>query len=316
MPPVRIRGARNFGVYVPDPDDAEQQAVFGERNNNNNDDDDDDEDKEEPGRQQDTDGMTMGNALSDGKHDEYFPSVSDVLCAREMLARRRRLPVEIVDVILDHAEYWASAETVAAAGVCIAQDGDAEVLRTRGLCEHPSSSRPLPHRTQHPCRKIRFTIHACDQGWGGSSNNSNHPATFLRRNPLTGRDEPVPARYEGSYSWFDAYRIPANTDTDDDAPDFSAATHFLPTDTRLCSNAVADRAVAARVIEWHFTDAEDDDDAARTVELAEGRGRATLDGRVVRAMGVGDAVSVWARARFPGWQNDVRRVAVRLFWAV
>ncbi|KAI1941232.1 hypothetical protein LOZ66_001744 [Ophidiomyces ophidiicola] len=314
MPPVRIRGARNFGVYVPDPDDAEQQAVFGERSNNNDDDEDKDQDEDQ---QQDTDGTTMGNALSDGKHDEYFPSVSDVLCAREMLARRRRLPVEIVDVILDHAEYWASAETVAAAGVCIAQDGDAEVLRTRGLCELPSSSRALPHRTQHPCRKIRFTIHACDQGWGGTS--SNPSATYLRRNPLTGRDEPVPARYEGSYSWFDAYRIP-HTDADD-APDFSAATHFLPTDTRLCSNAVADRTVAARVIEWHFTDAladdaDDDDEAAHTVELAEGRGRATLDGRVVRAMRVGDAVSVWARARFPGWQNDVRRVAVRLFWAV
>jgi hypothetical protein len=70
-------------------------------------------------------------------------------------------------------------------------------------------------------------------------------------------------------------------------------------------------------ITWHYLDniqAESAD--AEEIERSQGRGRATLDGSVVRTLGVGDSIAVWGRARFPGWSNHVEFISVRVFWAV
>lgn len=51
--------------------------------------------------------------------------------------------------------------------------------------------------------------------------------------------------------------------------------------------------------------------------LAEiGRGKATGDGEFVRNLKLGDIVTVWAKARFPGWVNYVDRVKVDVYWAI
>lgn len=55
---------------------------------------------------------------------------------------------------------------------------------------------------------------------------------------------------------------------------------------------------------------------AEEIEQRSGRGRATLDGRVVRELEVGDSIGVIGRARFGGWSNHVESVSVRVFWAV
>ena len=47
-----------------------------------------------------------------------------------------------------------------------------------------------------------------------------------------------------------------------------------------------------------------------------GRGSETGDGSFVRDLRVGDVVTVWAKARYPGWVNTVRRVQVDVYWAV
>ncbi|CAK7201627.1 hypothetical protein SEUCBS139899_004336 [Sporothrix eucalyptigena] len=47
-----------------------------------------------------------------------------------------------------------------------------------------------------------------------------------------------------------------------------------------------------------------------------GRGSETSDGSFVRNLQVGDVVTVWAKARFPGWINTIRRVQVDVYWAV
>jgi hypothetical protein len=45
------------------------------------------------------------------------------------------LPVEVVDVIIDEAEYWPSVEThMENLPIVIRQDGDRECLRTPPLC--------------------------------------------------------------------------------------------------------------------------------------------------------------------------------------
>jgi len=70
-------------------------------------------------------------------------------------------------------------------------------------------------------------------------------------------------------------------------------------------------------IVWHYRDnISPESPAAYDVERTTGRGRATLDGRFVRELQVGDSIAVWARARFPGWVNYVESASVTVFWAV
>lgn len=70
-------------------------------------------------------------------------------------------------------------------------------------------------------------------------------------------------------------------------------------------------------IVWHYQDdVQPDSPAASDIEKTKGRGRATLDGRFVREIQVGDSIAVWARARFPGWTNHVYRASVTVYWAV
>ena len=77
---------------------------------------------------------------------------------------------------------------------------------------------------------------------------------------------------------------------------------------------------------WSYTDdiiyppSEESDEPVdiRVVsELEEcGRGKSTGDGEFVRNLKLGDIVTVWAKARFPGWTNHVERVKVDVYWAV
>ncbi|OAA60388.1 hypothetical protein SPI_05512 [Niveomyces insectorum RCEF 264] len=105
--------------------------------------------------------------------------------------------------------------------------------------------------------------------------------------------------------------------------------HFplLPDAHRLQTNRVGDPRWKESTIVWSWTDAHEwqavqhgdaataanpDDDALE----AQGRGAATGDGQFVRDLRVGDVVTVWAKARFPGWANTVQRVKVDVYWAV
>jgi hypothetical protein len=73
----------------------------------------------------------------------------------------------------------------------------------------------------------------------------------------------------------------------------------------------------AHFFAWHYLDAIDPDSAeAEETQNSQGRGRATLDGKAVREMEVGDQISIWPRARFPGWVNHVQEISVRVFWAI
>ena len=152
------------------------------------------------------------------------------------------------------------------------------------------SPKLLPHRSSRPCRKIVFTIQAHDQGWGGG--------TGCR------------GTYQGSYTWFDAYILNGNAPIEPDRP-------FTPTSCKLQTNRVAIRETQRYHITWHYLDAiSPDSEEASRIELEDGRGSETLDGSKVRSMKLGDTVSVWARARFPGWINHVKSVSLRVFWAI
>lgn len=81
-------------------------------------------------------------------------------------------------------------------------------------------------------------------------------------------------------------------------------------------NRLAVRAPEHHRVEWRATDDVDPESAAADDLVAAGRGRATGDGAFVRALKLGDMITVWGRARFPGWSNNVERVEVRVYWAV
>lgn len=47
-----------------------------------------------------------------------------------------------------------------------------------------------------------------------------------------------------------------------------------------------------------------------------GRGQATGDGKFVRDLKLGDVITVWAKARFAGWANYIKRIQVDVYWVV
>ncbi|KAF6792649.1 hypothetical protein CMUS01_16143, partial [Colletotrichum musicola] len=55
-------------------------------------------------------------------------------------------------------------------------------------------------------------------------------------------------------------------------------------------------------------------EADRLVDF--GRGRGTGTGRFVRSLKLGDVVTVWGKARFGGWTNNVEFVKVEIYWAI
>lgn len=68
--------------------------------------------------------------------EPFYPCVDDVLKARYVLRWKTRpegLPMEIVDMIIDTAEYWPST-AVSVGNVVIRQDRDRELVRTVPLC--------------------------------------------------------------------------------------------------------------------------------------------------------------------------------------
>jgi len=261
-----------------------------------------------PGDTTPVDDCVDGNA--DDVDNTYYPSIGDVCKTRAVLhqlgkSRKENdngigLPTELVDMIIDEAEYWPSVLTRMPRPVSAQNDTDKQCLLTPPLCYDLGSDssfsssflspKLLPHRGPHPCRKIVFTIQAHDQGWGGK--------IYSR------------GTYQDSYTWFDAYILDGNAPAEPERP-------FTPTSCRLQSNRVAVKETQRYHITWHYSDAiSPDSKEASRIELKEGRGSETLDGSEVRSMKLGDTVSVWARARFPGWVNYVKSASLRVFWAI
>lgn len=253
-----------------------------------------------------------------GAEDQFYPDIFDVLKVRHILLWKIKsdgLPAEVVDMIIDAAEYWPSSEFTLQQRITIQKDVDQAVLSTSPLCFDEktldaASPLLLPHRTIHPCRKIVFSILSHDQG--------GHP-------------DGSPDSYHGSFTWFDAevihkahepsqrQGIHQRMNPTDMSPKHYAPTDplLLPRENALQRNRARKRSAKRHTIVWHHLDniAADSPEAA-DVDRDSGRGRDTLDGKQVREMELGDSIVVWARARFPGWRNYVDGLAVRVFWAV
>lgn len=85
----------------------------------------------------------------------------------------------------------------------------------------------------------------------------------------------------------------------------------------LQSNVVVDKHMRTHRITWSWTDNITNPESAEAKELEEqGRGTLSADGEFVRNLQLGDVVTVWAKARFPGWVNHVQKVQVKVYWAI
>ncbi|KAK1758671.1 hypothetical protein QBC47DRAFT_375442 [Echria macrotheca] len=294
--------------------------------------------------------------------DPYEPTIHDVLIVKAMLIKAMRLPPEIIDQVVEKAEYWphttvqlsyGSALTVAGHSLHT-QNAPEDVLLIRtpplGFPRFPSDSDgadisqaqvlpkppgdPFPPTAfqpligskdpllAHPCRKIVFTIVSRDQGWGGA-----------------GEDH---LTYRGSWTWFEAGLerwcqqqqppsdlnlnldinnictvYPEVVSNNDDVHDFVFP--LAPVETlKIQCNQTASMHTKEHRVEWRYTDGVDgvEDTEGAEALAAQGRGTGTGDGKFVREMRVGDVVTVWAKARFPGWTNHVESVRVDVYWAL
>ncbi|KAK1763564.1 hypothetical protein QBC33DRAFT_549332 [Phialemonium atrogriseum] len=294
-------------------------------------------------------------------NDLYEPTVLDVLVVRAMINKAFGLAPELVDAVIDAAEYWPHSTVIGdyrqlqggmKAAVGSSSRGSKNLFLARsqplGFARHPAGAdpqawaeeEPKPIQLQkehpreklqdlakcpltlveHPCRKIVFTIHSRDQGWGG--NVQDH------------------GTYKSSFTWFDAglERFEAGDGVSASAPALDASelrsiwpevrtneqgeqyihADLLSDPEHLVQfNLLAAARVMKHRVEWSYLDDIDPQstEAAESLERV-GRGTNSVDGKFVRSLKLGDVVTLWARARFAGWQNRVQRVQMDVYWVV
>lgn len=93
--------------------------------------------------------------------------------------------------------------------------------------------------------------------------------------------------------------------------------HALNPDTKyLQKNKTATSATQEHTIVWRFND-DIHPESPEAEELeAQGRGKETANGEFVRNLKIGDVVTIWAKARYPGWANTVEETSMDVYWTV
>ncbi|KAK7433327.1 hypothetical protein QQZ08_000266 [Neonectria magnoliae] len=186
-----------------------------------------------------------------------------------------------------------------------------------------------------PVRKIVFSIRSADQGWGGERGNRG--------------------TYKGSSTWFEAglerfdadqacdpqctydvrYQSPSSKasplpvcalrplhptlEADPEHEGKFKYNHPLTHNENyeIQRNKTATRAYQDHVVTWSYSDnVKSTSQAAMEIDEEQGRGRGTLDGSFVRNLKLGDVLTIWAKARYAGWSNNIEKVKVEVYWAV
>jgi hypothetical protein len=227
---------------------------------------------------------------------------------------------------------------------CIARDTKtSEAIQTSTsdlLAQWAKHSLP---RTEHPCRKITFAIKSKDQGWGGDYHYHGMYLTSytwfdvgLERLQAIDRSDCKPeAPFPEGFS--EKFRLSSSARREDDLQPISCdvitinppivedpfdrskwvfAHPVMPPPTRLQSNVVAGKEIKEHIITWSYNDFIDPKSPKGNALEENGRGGASGTGEYVRQLKVGDIITVWARARFPGWTNNVEELGIDVYWAV
>ncbi|KAI0405926.1 hypothetical protein F4802DRAFT_124513 [Xylaria palmicola] len=285
---------------------------------------------------------------------------------KRILRAATNFPPEIIDIVMDFAEYWACSVTsvdysVTANGhLAIHGGGDREnklLLRTEPLgltawhtddqdrwqAAAPARSihEEYSHKElealvegkaltlEHPARKIVFDIVSRDQGWSHDLEN-HHTFHYSWTWFEAGID-----RFDKGHEQSTETSEKSESDTtsnNEKTPttaairpvwpplqeDLSGYNHPLhpAVDHMIQSNRVAEHDWQNHHIEWSWTDGIDPESSGAQELTSNGRGSATGDGSFLRNLRLGDMVTVWGYARFPGWNNSVQKVQVRVYWAL
>jgi hypothetical protein len=111
--------------------------------------------------------------------------------------------------------------------------------------------------------------------------------------------------------------LPAMQLKPDSTTEYCFEHSLLPDEAVLLQKNVAARGEAKEhKVTWSYDDHVDPDSVEGTALGELGRGRATASGEFIRNMKVGDVVTVWGKARFPGWTNHVDEVKIEVYWAI
>lgn len=256
----------------------------------------------------DSDIETGNDAESDFDESNpgFTPRDNDVYAIRNDLLHF--LPLELVDIILDTAQYWpcfsvkSTRRLVVAASDYTSNNVAAYYLVTPAIREK---------RSMH-IKMVKFTLKSCDQGWGGDPNNFD--------------------TYNASYTWFeagivrdnregvDAYLLELRKRSIDRFNDHAFTQTFgrevenpLQQERRwnLQCNMQVSRIRRRHKITWTRDDIVDD--AAETEARARGAGTGR---NFVNTLLPGDRVALVVRAQYPGWQNHVFGAKIEVYYSV
>ena len=210
---------------------------------------------------------------------------------------------------------------------------------------------PTP-KLVHPVRKIVFTTKSKDQGWSSTRNRGDkgeYEASWtwfeagLERfdkeqicessSPLVGRFRltragephcPPDLRYNSpkapapSLPLCALRSIQPTVQPNDKDGEYEYHQPLLPSDEYTVQrNKTANKQWQYNVVTWSWEDNVDpESEEAKELEKDKGRGKATATGEFVRSLKLGDVITIWGKARFPGWANQVEKVKIDIYWAV
>ena len=282
----------------------------------------------------------------------FEPDICDVVVVKQMLVSTGQIPIEIVDEIIDFAQYWphvsATSEAVVARGSTPKQD--VFVLRTPPLRaaaaessrSHERLSSPLPtFRAKHPVREIVWTLKSHDQGWSGEPPDTHGTYRCSHTWFDACIDRPLPNFFlspsvtEATYSDSLLHKpapLPSDPRPDDRSPQVQAeilrdagfatvqppifpAEEGLEGDYHLQHNVQSKAQPTEHRIVWSYLD--NMDPATSGQELSDvGKGSRSGDGTFVRCLQAGDCIALWARARYPAWSNFLDSASVSVYFAI
>lgn len=91
---------------------------------------------------------------------------------------------------------------------------------------------------------------------------------------------------------------------------------LLPEEMTLQKNLTSVKSTTEHIVTWSFDDRIDPESLEANELQAKGRGPGTGSGELVRSLEVGDVITVWGKARFPGWVNVIEEISIDVYWAV
>ncbi|THV02253.1 hypothetical protein K435DRAFT_836588 [Dendrothele bispora CBS 962.96] len=236
--------------------------------------------------------------------DDFGPSEDGVEVVRQFLLnfiQPSTLPPELVDEIIDLAQYWPRVRTHCEVPTRVGNGELCCYLVTPPISAE--TSRPLRHRR---VREIRFKVRSHDQGWGGEY---GHQGT-----------------YNGSWTWFEAVILPPPAMLGN--PKWYQ--EVLTGPTRLKSNVLQTvslvqdgqprrwfiqcNVTASGMTREHTVTWTIDGTDHEEQRYDQFKGRVDRGHEAVRLLKPGDRLAMIAKALFPGWVNHVISASAEIIY--